>query len=200
MNESVPQIQLPRSESEKPAPATPVLAVVISCYNYVSFVGQAIKSVVDQGRQDCELVVIDDGSTDGSWDVISRFDVTAFKTDNNGQRAACVFGLDRTRAPFVLFLDADDELKPGALETIIRRLDPDVAKLQFALTLVDANGNRIRSATSPLASFRDRESLTQQVLRSGVYRTPPTESMVVTIPVSAAVPTPNALNVISIAS
>src|ERR1700761_4661509 len=177
MNKSDVQIHS-RSESEKPAPARPALAVIISCYNYRSFVGRAIKSVVDQGRQDCELIVVDDGSTDGSWDVISHFDVTAFKTDNNGQRAGCLFGLDRTRAPFVLFLDADDELKPGALETIIQRLDPDVAKLQFALTLIDANGNRIGQATSPLGTFRDRELLTRQVLRSGVYRTPPTSGNV----------------------
>jgi hypothetical protein len=48
--------------------------------------------------------------------------------------------LDRTRAPFVLFLDADDELKPGALGMIIDRLDPGVAKLQFPLTRIDADG------------------------------------------------------------
>jgi glycosyltransferase involved in cell wall biosynthesis len=178
MNKSDVQIDSRRSESGKPAPASPALAVIISCYNYQSFVGRAIKSVVDQGRQDCELIVVDDGSTDDSWDVISSFDVTAFRIDNNGQRCACLFGLDRTRAPFVLFLDADDELKPGALETIIQRLDPDVAKLQFSLTLVDANGNLIGPATSPLGSFRDRELLTRQVLRSGVYRTPPTSGNV----------------------
>jgi glycosyltransferase involved in cell wall biosynthesis len=178
MNRSEVQIHSRRAQSEKPAAESPALAVIISCYNYRSFVGRAIKSVVDQGRQDCELVVVDDGSTDGSWDVISRFNVTAFKTENNGQRAACLFGLDRTRAPFVLFLDADDELKPGALETIIQRLDPDVAKLQFALTLVDANGNRIGPESSPIETFRDRELLTRQVLRSGVYRTPPTSGNV----------------------
>ncbi|HUN98217.1 MAG TPA: glycosyltransferase, partial [Bradyrhizobium sp.] len=118
------------------------------------------------------------GSTDNSWDVISGFDVTAFKINNGGQRAACLFGLNQTRAPFVLFLDADDELKPGALEVIIKRLDPDVAKLQFALTLIDATGNRIGPAASPLETFRDREKLTRQVLRSGVYRTPPTSGNV----------------------
>jgi glycosyltransferase involved in cell wall biosynthesis len=55
----------------------------------------------------------------------------AFRIDNSGTRLACLFGLDQTRAPFVLFLDADDELKPGALGKIIDCLDPGVAKLQF---------------------------------------------------------------------
>ena len=80
-------------------PDSPKLAVIISCYNYELFVERAIRSVLDQGRHDCELVVVDDGSTDGSWDAISRSGVTAFKIDNSGQRAACLFGLDRTRAP-----------------------------------------------------------------------------------------------------
>ena len=43
-------------------PDSPKLAVVVSCYNYGSFVERAIRSVRDQGRDDCELVVVDDGS------------------------------------------------------------------------------------------------------------------------------------------
>ncbi len=169
----------PRAPLAKPVmPDSPKLAVIISCYNYESFVGHAIRSVIAQGRDDCELVVVDDGSTDGSWDEIGRFGVTAFKIDNGGQRAACLFGLDRTRAPFILFLDADDELKPGSLAAIIDRLDPDVAKLQFALTPIDADSHRIGGAASPLEAFRDRDGLARHVFRTGVYKTPPTSGNV----------------------
>ena len=55
---------------------SPKLAVVISCYNYESFVERAIQSVLNQDRHDCEVV---DGSTDGSWDVINRSGVTALR-------------------------------------------------------------------------------------------------------------------------
>jgi glycosyltransferase involved in cell wall biosynthesis len=157
---------------------TPKLAVVITCYNYEAYVGRAIQSVVAQGRDDCELVVIDDGSTDASWDAISRSGVTAFRIANSGQRAACLFGLDQTRAPFVLFLDADDELKPGSLETIIGKLDPSIAKLQFSLTRIDAEGQPIREAIPSLDAYRSREDLVQRVLRTGVYTTPPTSGNV----------------------
>jgi glycosyltransferase involved in cell wall biosynthesis len=151
------------------------LAVIIPSYNYASFVGRAIQSVLGQRRTDCELVVVDDGSTDGSWDVISGSGVTAFRIENSGQRNACLFGLDKTRAPFVLFLDADDELKPGALGKIIDRLDPGVAKLQFPLTRIDAEGNVISGgALSSLETFRSRDALARQVLKSGVYKSPPT--------------------------
>jgi glycosyltransferase involved in cell wall biosynthesis len=156
----------------------PKLALIITCYNYECFVGHAIRSVLDQGRHDCEVVVVDDGSTDGSWDAISRSGVTAFKIDNSGQLAACLYGLDRTRAPFILFLDADDELKPGALGKIIDHLDRDVAKMQFPLTQIDADGNTIDGALSSLETFRSRDELARRVLRTGVYKTPPTSGNV----------------------
>ncbi|WOH53655.1 glycosyltransferase family 2 protein [Bradyrhizobium sp. sBnM-33] len=159
-------------------PDSPKLAVVISCYNYEPFVERAIRSVLNQTRGDCEVVVVDDGSTDGSWEVISRTGVTAFRIENSGARLACLFGLDRTRAPFVLFLDADDELKPAALGKIIDRLDPDVAKLQFPLTRIDADGNVISGAVPSLETFRDRDVLARQVLRSSVYKSPPTSGNV----------------------
>jgi glycosyltransferase involved in cell wall biosynthesis len=57
------------------------LAVIIPCCNYASYVERAIQSVLRQRRTDCELVVVDDGSTDGSWDVISQSGVTAFRIE-----------------------------------------------------------------------------------------------------------------------
>jgi glycosyltransferase involved in cell wall biosynthesis len=157
---------------------TPKLAVIIACYNYQSFVEQAIQSVVEQDRDDCELVVIDDGSTDLSWEAIERTGVTSFRISNGGARRACLFALERTTAPFVLFLDADDKLKPGSLGKIISRLDPEVAKLQFPLTRIDADGKIISAALPPLDDFRDRKGMARQVLRSGVYQSPPTSGNV----------------------
>jgi glycosyltransferase involved in cell wall biosynthesis len=172
-----PDTETRRDCSESNTRVSPKLAVIISCFNYEGFVERAIRSVLDQNRDDCELVVIDDGSTDGSWEVITSCAVRAFRIDNQGQLAACVYGLDRTRAPFVLFLDADDELKPGSLAAIVRELDDRVAKVQFALTLIDADDNPI-GVFSSLDTFRDRERLLDEVLRRGVYKSPPTSGNV----------------------
>lgn len=170
--------QLPGPTLTSDLSVPPRLAVIISCYNYADFVQQAIQSVLDQKRNDCELVVVDDGSIDGSWDVISRTGVTAFRLANGGQLAACRFGLDKTKAPFILFLDADDTLKPGALSIILDRLDSDVAKLQFPLTLIDTDGNAITGAAASLESYRERDTLTRLVLETGVYKSPPTSGNV----------------------
>jgi glycosyltransferase involved in cell wall biosynthesis len=183
MHQILRDMTRPNTQSPRPRPwsektDSPKLAVVISCYNYESFVERAIQSVLKQARHDCEIVVVDDGSTDGSWDVINRSGVTAVRIDNSGARLACLYGLDRTRAPFVLFLDADDELKPGALGTIIDRLDPGVAKLQFPLTRIDADGNVISGALPALEAFRGRDDLARHVLKRGVYKSPPTSGNV----------------------
>ena len=155
----------------------PKLAVIITCYNYAQYIKRAIRSVQLQGCNDCELVVVDDGSTDNSWDVIRSMEVRAFRIENHGQRGACIYGLGQTTAPFVLFLDADDELLPGSLQTIIAKLDPEVAKLQFPLTRVDRNGMAISRPLPQLRTFRGRQ-LAQQVLLTGAYASPPTSGNV----------------------
>lgn len=155
----------------------PKLAVVITCFNYAQYVGLAIQSVQSQGRSDCEIVVVDDGSTDGSWDVIESFGVKAFRIENGGQRGACYFGFKQTSAPFILFLDADDELLPGSLDVIVNKLDSGVAKLQFPLRRVNRDGEAISGPIPALKDDRGR-ALARRVLKTGVYPSPPTSGNV----------------------
>lgn len=164
-----------RSGSDGAAPVK--LAVIITCFNYSRFVDRAIESVLSQDCADCRLIVIDDGSTDDSWDVICRRKVQAFRIPNGGQRKACLYGLQQTNAPFVLFLDADDELLPGSLDLIVACLDERVAKLQFPLTRIDGDGNMISGPVPELKAFRGRD-LVSRVLQTGVYATPPTSGNV----------------------
>jgi glycosyltransferase involved in cell wall biosynthesis len=167
-------------DEQPPIPAgagTPKLAVIVTCWNYEDYVVRAIASVMQQGRDDCELVVIDDGSTDRSWEAITATGATAYRLENGGQRLACLHGLKRTTAPFLLFLDADDELLPGSLEKILSRLDQHVAKLQFPLIRIDAEGREISGPVPPLSDFRDTH-LTENVLRTGAYMSPPTSGNV----------------------
>lgn len=161
------------------APASPVkLAVVINCFNYERYVGRAIESVLRQGRDDCDVIVVDDGSTDNSWDVIDAYEVKKHRIPNSKQRSACLFGANCTDAPFILFLDADDELLPHALETIIPKLDPSVAKVQFSMTQIDDEGAVQKQPRIVVSEGRFREELVDGILRTGTYWTPPTSGNV----------------------
>ena len=154
------------------------LCVIIPCYNYEEFVERAILSVQSQLNDDVEIIVIDDGSEDKSWEIIKSTGVKSFRIPNGGARVACLKGLEETEADFILFLDADDELKPGAISKILTNLDKNVSKLQFALTRVDSAGGVLSSAAPALDTFRSSAKLMKQVLKNGVYKSPPTSGNV----------------------
>ncbi|MCM2293292.1 glycosyltransferase [Allorhizobium sp. BGMRC 0089] len=156
----------------------PRLAVIITCWNYTAYVGEAIESVLDQKQAGCELIVIDDGSTDGSWDIICRYGIPAVRKENGGQLSACLEGLKQTTAPFILFLDADDVMEPGSIAVLLETLDDDVAKLQFSMNRIDKNGHLLPLAPLTFDDFRNRKNVMDSVLRDGTYATPPTSGNV----------------------
>jgi glycosyltransferase involved in cell wall biosynthesis len=98
------------------APA-PDVSVVIPCYNHGQFLADAIRSVT-AGTRCVEIIVVDDGSVDGSAEVARAFtEVRYVRQSNQGLAAARNRGLREARGLFVVFLDADDRLLPGAIET-----------------------------------------------------------------------------------
>src|SRR5687768_12542943 len=94
------------------------VSVVIPAYNYGRFVGAAIESVLGQTFADFELVVVDDGSTDDTGDVVARYSdsrLRYIRKENAGLPAARNTGIRAGTADLVAFLDADDTWLPGKL-------------------------------------------------------------------------------------
>ena len=100
----------------------PLVSVCVDNYNYAHYVREAIESALGQSYRPVEVVVVDDGSTDGSRDVIEAFGpkVRACFTPNRGQGAAFNTGFAECRGEVVIFLDADDRLHPTAVEAVMR--------------------------------------------------------------------------------
>ncbi len=93
------------------------ISVVIPTYNHSKYLAEAISSVLSQTRPADEIIVIDDGSTDGSAIVATRFpNVQLIRQENLGTSAARNAGLQRCTSSHIVFLDADDRLLPQALE------------------------------------------------------------------------------------
>jgi glycosyltransferase involved in cell wall biosynthesis len=93
------------------------VSVVIPCYNAESWIARAIRSVLGQRNGLTDIIVIDDGSTDGSLEIIRSFgERVVWRTGpNQGVGAARNRGLALARGEFILFLDADDYLEPGSI-------------------------------------------------------------------------------------
>jgi glycosyltransferase involved in cell wall biosynthesis len=98
----------------------PAVSVVIATYNTAQFVGAAVRSVLGQTFRDLELVLVDDGSTDGTAAVLEEFHSDPrfryFVQGNCGQAAAKNRGVRESAAAIVGFCDADDEWHPHKLE------------------------------------------------------------------------------------
>jgi glycosyltransferase involved in cell wall biosynthesis len=95
----------------------PGVSVVIPVFNGERFLGEAIESTLAQSRPPAEVVVVDDGSTDGSAAVAERFpEVTLVRTEHRGVAAARNTGVERSTGDLIAFLDADDLMKPDRLE------------------------------------------------------------------------------------
>lgn len=92
-------------------------AIIIPCWNAEKWVARAIQSAIEQDYPNLEIIVIDDGSTDYSLDVIRSFgDRIRWETGpNRGGAAARNRGLALTGAEYVMFLDADDYVEPGSI-------------------------------------------------------------------------------------
>jgi glycosyltransferase involved in cell wall biosynthesis len=104
------------------------VAVVITTYNHAHFLPAAIESVLAQTEEPAEIVVIDDGSDDHPEEVTARYPgVRIVRQPNAGLAAARNRGLRETSAPFVLFLDADDQLRPRAIESGLASLAEDAS-------------------------------------------------------------------------
>jgi glycosyltransferase involved in cell wall biosynthesis len=94
-------------------------------YNAERYLAEAVRSVIEQTRPPMEIILVDDGSTDGSAQVAASFDgrVRYVRQDNAGPAAARNLGLHHARAEFVAFLDADDTWHPEKLARQLARFE-----------------------------------------------------------------------------
>jgi glycosyltransferase involved in cell wall biosynthesis len=148
-------------------PETPSVSIVVNNYNYAKFLQAAIDSALGQTYPWKEVLVVDDGSTDDSRQIIADYGsrISSILKPNGGQASAFNAGFARSSGEIILFLDADDILHPGIVERVVAafRVDPLAARVQYRLAIVDAAGNPtgtfVPPAYLPLASGDLRQKL-----------------------------------------
>jgi glycosyltransferase involved in cell wall biosynthesis len=156
----------------------PLASVIVINYNYARFLPAAIESALAQTYPDTEVVVVDDGSTDDSWQVIAGYGdrVRPVLKENGGHTSAFNAGFAASHGQLICFLDADDLLLPTALEEAAARLlgDPRVVKVHWPLWVIDERGR----PTGELEPSRPLEGgdLRDLAIRDGpaIYKSAPT--------------------------
>lgn len=105
----------------------PLATIVVPAYNASEYIGECIESLLAQTYQDIEILIVDDGSTDGTAGLVRRYAdvdsrVKLFCNENRGVSHSRNFAIDRGTGDYLLFVDADDIVSPDFVETLVRPL------------------------------------------------------------------------------
>jgi glycosyltransferase involved in cell wall biosynthesis len=151
-----------------------LMSIVIVNYNYDRYIADAIDSALEQSYSSLEVVVVDDGSTDASREIIGRYGkrISTVFQPNAGQGAAYNAGWRAARGEFVLFLDSDDVLVPDAIAKVVAAFEQsDAIKVQFYLAQVDG---ALKSLGYLLPSYGFSSiPPREQIAKYGYYVSPP---------------------------
>ena len=130
-------------------PQHPSVSVIIAYYKQEHFLAETVESVRRQTYPNFEIIVVDDGSPVPASSVLSESsDVLVLRTENRGCPAARNFGFKGSSGDFLVFLDSDDRLTPGALEAHLKAFAqcPEAALSFGAQRIIDEAGTIVRPA------------------------------------------------------
>jgi glycosyltransferase involved in cell wall biosynthesis len=155
---------------------SPAISVVLPVHNRADVLACAVQSVLDQRLANFELVIVDDGSTDGSPSVAKSFDDERIKVielgENRGGNAARNAGVKAAKAPLIAFLDSDDTFLPEKLERVVaefeRRAGLDL--LVDSFVKVQPSGARV-TRKNPVIS--DRETFRRALFTRQLWKATP---------------------------
>src|SRR4030042_1812239 len=147
-------------------PPPPKVSVIIPTYNRAHFILEAIQSVLAQTYADYEIIVVDDGSTDNTKDVLRTYGdkLKYFYQNNRGPAAARNLAISKSEGEYIAFLDSDDVWMPNRLEVQVPVLDdnPDLAFICSDARVVDSRGREINIWRKAKNNNKTFESLREE--------------------------------------
>jgi glycosyltransferase involved in cell wall biosynthesis len=166
-----------RTKSGAPFMLRPKISIIVNNFNYERFVETAVDSALGQTYPYVEVIVVDDGSTDGSRELLKKYETRAriVLKENEGQASAFNVGLRAATGDLIAFLDSDDALFPEAIETVVNAWKPDIVKMQFLLQILGPDGST--HFVMPRAPLSEGDVL-ERLLKTGRYVTSPTSGNV----------------------
>jgi len=148
----------------------PLVSVLVNNYNYGRFLRDCIDSALNQTYTNTEVIVVDDGSTDDSREIVASYGdkVIAVLKENGGQASAFNAGFTACKGQIVCFLDSDDVWLPTKLEAVVSAAEaaPDAVMLYHAYQRTDAK-LRPLGRTLPISFLEG--NVAEKVLASGGY-------------------------------
>jgi glycosyltransferase involved in cell wall biosynthesis len=155
-----------------------LVSVVVNNFNYGRFLRECIDSAIDQTYPETEIIVVDDGSTDDSRNIIASYGqrIIPVLKENGGQGSAFNAGLAVASGNIVVFLDSDDVLFPDIVRRVVDafRSNPSLSKVQYRLAYIDESGRSLGRTEPPARWKMPSGDVRQQVIRYHEPISPPT--------------------------
>ena len=157
-----------------------LVSIIVNSYNYGRFLHQTIDSALSQSYKHTEVIVVDDGSTDNSVEIINSYGkkIIPVIKSNGGQGSALNAGFVACKGDVIIFLDSDDKLMPTMAEYAVQPFyDSEIAKVDWPLLIIDERG-------APTGERLPKNSAEQPVFRKLTLENGPYYDWNVTIPTS----------------
>ena len=155
---------------------TSLISIIINNYNYDRFLAEAIDSALNQTYPRTEVIVVDDGSTDNSRQIIAGYGdrIIPILQQNGKQGAAFNNGFARSKGEIIIFLDSDDYLYPDAVSKVVEIWKPNLAKMHYRLDVVDGEGKSLGYSSPQGNTLLGEGEVWQEILERGNYCSTPT--------------------------
>jgi len=154
----------------------PRVSIIINNYNYDRFLVQAIASALSQTYLQTKVIVVDDGSTDRSREIIASYGdriIPVFK-ENGGQASAFNAGFSASQGEIIIFLDSDDVLLPNIVQQVVEAFQQsDIVKVQYQLQVIDGDSKKTEKII-PESRYMPSGNMRSHIIKFHSYGCPPT--------------------------
>ncbi len=150
--------------------SNPLVSIIMPAYNAAEYIAEAIESVLIQNYRNFELIIVDDGSTDNTKDIIAGFKdekIKYFYKENAGTASARNLAMKESKGDFLITLDADDMITPDFIAKHLQQFEkhPETDLVYCDDYLIDEDGKPTRVSERP--EYPDRKSLIRDLFRYG---------------------------------
>ncbi len=145
----------------------PLFSIIMPCYNSESYIDRAIQSCIGQNFDNLELIIVNDGSTDNTLNIVNSYAsqdkrIRVFSKENGGYVSAVNYGLNYINGIYFMFLGSDDEIMPSLFSDIDDHLNnaqhPDM--IGFRTSIHNSDGSDVEDKNSCFCSVAEENNLT----------------------------------------
>lgn len=150
-----------------------LISIIVATYNNEKFIGKCLDSLVNQTYENIEVIVVNDGSTDGTGDICARYEklndkVRYFCKENEGVSLARNFGISKARGDYIAFVDADDYVEHTMCEKLLKCILQNNADMACCSEVVESEDNPIIASVSDSETINCSDiDMVRKLLRGG---------------------------------